>query len=451
MIDKIRSFFEDHIPNYSTGKFLVTVSGGIDSMVLLHALHSLNLEIPIAHMNFQLRGKDSDLDEQLVRDLAKSKDIEFFSKRVVLDPLMQKEGISVQMAARRTRYDWFEKIRLDQGYDYICVAHHADDQIETVLMNQIRGTGFKGLSGMAPVSDRVIRPLLNIRRSEVEAYAKLHQVPFRHDQSNDELKYDRNIVRHKVIPALTELNPGFGETYLRNITHWKESEALLSHEIRKWKKKIAELRGNDLYIFLNREKSLPFFNLILFEILRDHGFSSDQFEQARSLIHAESGKQIQSPTHRLLKDRSFFILSSLDHQLQVNHYLEASTEKLVLADGELQIQVKDHQSETPVDDAFTATLDFEKIQYPLQVRHWRKGDYLYPLGLKKRNSDKIGKKKVSDLFIDLKIPVHQKERTWIVQSGDKIVWVIGMRLDDRFKVTPKTKRVLRIQFNPTEQ
>lgn len=435
---------EDFISNINTKnlftkkeKLLIATSGGIDSVVLCKLCSLAGFQIGLAHCNFQLREAAND-DETFVRSLAKDLGVPFFSVRFDTKNYATENRMSTQVAARNLRYQWFEDLRKQLGYNYILTAHHADDNLETLLMNFFRGTGIKGLTGIRERNGNVIRPLLFARRIELEEFLKQHQMQFVQDESNLQNDYTRNYLRNKILPDLEQVYPEVRENLLANIERLKGVEVYFNESVELQKKKLVNIVSGDIYIPVRLLQKTNATDTILFEILKEYGFSPAQAGELRALLSSESGRYVKSSTHRALKNRNHLIISAL-----------ADNEKsLVVIDGaggyrfqnfEMQVEVFENKAFEIKDDTNVASLDLSDIQFPLILRPWRKGDYFYPLGMEK-------KKKLSRFFIDRKLSMIEKEKIWVVESNRKIIWVVGQRIDNRFKITATSGKKLRLSF-----
>lgn len=425
-------------------RIILAVSGGIDSMVMLHLFARLRADTVIAHCNFSLRGGESDLDEELVRYYAGKNNIPFHS--VVFDTRKYagEKGISVQMAARDLRYEWFEQLKIQQGCSLVAVAHNLNDNVETLLINLTRGTGLTGLAGMKPSANGIIRPLLFATRARIEAWCNEFSVPFREDRSNAETKYTRNKIRHLVIPVLREINPSVEETLNDTALRLGGLDRILSDYIDGIRSRISAKRGGSLLI--ETEKLAEFIDnkSMIFELFCPYGITESLAGDLQKLIKAGTGKQIFTLTHRILKNRNELIVSQIKSDKPEYFLIEAVEDLLSIPSVRLA-------SLEPVEADYTiprnkriASIDREKIRLPLIVRKWKEGDYFLPLGMKNR-------KKLSDYFVDNKFSRIKKEETIVLESHGDIVWIMGERLDDRFRVTRSTRTVLRIEMNDPSQ
>lgn len=425
----------------SEDRMLVAVSGGIDSTALLDMLASEGYPIAIAHCNFSLRGSESDGDEQLVRELQQKYGIEGFYIRFNTEEEAQKAGESIQMTARRLRYAWFNELCNLEDYRYIAIAHNADDVAETFFLNLTRGTGIKGLTGIKPKTGRVVRPLLFATRRQIEEYSAQRGLKFREDSSNLKDKYARNRIRLNVMPELKQINPAFNQTMLDNIARLQLVESLVNQEVNSFKRDCISICGDEQRISIRQLAFNPNAQLLLYEVLNDYGFSSSQVESILKSLHSgESGKVFEANRYSLLRDREQLILypnqAATCDTVEVGAEAESIAEPLNLT---LRRLVKDDAYRI-VRDSAIAHIDADKLSFPLTLRKWKHGDEFYPLGMK-------GKKKLSDFFIDQKLSILDKQHQWLLCSGTEVVWVVGRRLDNRFRITDDTQHILEVRLN----
>ena len=427
---------------------LIAISGGIDSVVLTHLFHKLHFKISLAHCNFSLRGKESNEDEVFVRALGEKLEIQTHTIKFDTQAYAEEKGISTQMAARDLRYDWFQKIAKEKNIDYIITAHQKDDVLETFLINFTRGTGLDGLTGIPEIHGNIVRPFMIFTRNEILIYATKKKIAWREDRTNSSIRYVRNKIRHKVVPVLIELNPNLLDTFHNTLENLKGSQQIVKDRIQNVKEKITKTNKNELHFSIPEIKKLSNPKIYLFEILRGYGFT--EWNDVADLLDCQSGKQVFSKTHRLLKDREVLILSDMLKQEETNYFeiSENTTEinvpiALKFETVDIPFDTKNHQNkvleELIFDDKNTISIDFDKIEFPLILRKWQKGDYFFPIGL-------YGKKKVGKFFKDEKLSLIDKENTWLLCSKNEIVWVVGKRLDDRFKVTKFTSKILKISL-----
>lgn len=422
-------------------KLLLAVSGGVDSVVLCHLCKIAGYDFSIAHCNFQLREAASDADEAFVRQLAAALGVPLFVTHFDTAAIAAAEKKSIETTARDLRYQWFEKLRLEYHLDYILTAHHADDNIETVMMHFFRGTGIKGLRGILPKQGKLIRPLLFSRRSELETFVAAHQIPFVTDHTNAENDYTRNYFRNIILPLVGERYPEAAKNVLSNIERFAETETLYRQAVEVHIKKLVEPKGNEVHIpVLKLLKTVPLHS-VLYEIIKAYGFTAHQTEEVAGLLQSETGKKVQSPSHRIIKNRHWLIIAPLQTEAAAHILIEENNGSIELAQGKIMLEKLDAAHATIVNNAQVALLDAGAIQFPLLLRKWKTGDYFYPLGMQK-------KKKINRFLIDQKQSITQKENTWVIEMDKKILWVVGLRIDERFKVTLATKLVLKITYLP---
>jgi tRNA(Ile)-lysidine synthase len=429
---KIKKLFE---PNQ---KILLAVSGGIDSMVMLYLFEKSGFDYGIVHCNFQLRGDESDQDEEFVKKQVLIHGVPSFFKRFDTEEYAQINGISIEMAARDLRYEYFEKIRIEHHYDFIATAHHSDDLIETFFLNLSRKTGIKGLTGIKDKSGKIIRPLLFASRDEIEKFASENYIEFREDSTNSEVFYQRNFLRHRILPLFSELNPSFKKNILASIENLKDAETVYSGFFEIEKQKVIENATDSQIIDIEKLRKSEHPKILLLEILTAFNFNPSVTEEVFQSLESESGKQFYSKTHRLVKDREKLFVSEITEKENRIFYIEAGDIEL-FAPFRINIEKLPGKDFKIRKEKNMACLDFEKLEFPLLIRKWQQGDYFQPLGMS-------GFKKVSDFLIDEKIPVHEKENTWLLCSGNKIVWIIGHRIDNRFKIRPETKNIFKIEI-----
>ncbi len=418
-------------------KLLLAVSGGVDSVVLCELCHRSGLDFAIAHCNFKLRGSDSDRDEHFVQQLAQKYGAIFFHTHFDTEAIAKEEKKSIETAARDLRYAWFETIRQQNGFAYIVTAHHAGDNIETMLMNFFRGTGIRGLRGMLPKNGRVVRPLLFARRTELEVFLEANELAFVSDHTNFEDDYTRNYFRNQVIPLVQKAFPQAEDNLLRNIERFAGAELLYNEAIAAYKKKLLEPKGSEVHIPVLKLLQQPALHTLLYEIICDYGFTAHQTDEVMALLQAETGKFVASATHRIIKNRKWLIIAPLATENSQTILVEQGSGSIVFPGGHLVIEEIAVENSGLSTDNTIAQLDAGLIQFPLLLRKWKTGDYFYPLGMTK-------KKKLNRFLGDLKLSVTQKENTWVLEMDKKIIWVVGRRIDDRFKVTARTKEILLI-------
>ena len=420
--------FKDHIdtnfPELRTTPFLVAVSGGVDSVVMAHLCKSAKLNFGIAHVNYGLRGEESEKDAAFVEKLAAEWGLPYYSTRFNTRSLKSTLKGSTQEIARDLRYDWFTKLLSVEKYAYVVTAHHADDDLETFLLNLSRGAGLKGLRGIPPKRDYIRRPLLNISKAEILDYARKMGLSWREDASNETDAYQRNAIRHQVIPKLKQVSPDILMAFIRSRSHLLSSSNILDNYIETIKKQVFKFNKDIIEIPLTELREFGSWSDLAFPLLEEFDFTD--WEGIQGLESADSGAIIRSASHEILKDRDLLRL----RPLQLDSVLEEKGLQLEVE------AVKAIEATSPR----TLYIDKESLKHRLNVRKWKKGDYFYPLGMGGK------KKKLSKFFKDIKLDVFSKEDQWVLCDGEDIVWVIGHRADERFKVQPETDSILRITW-----
>ena len=411
-------------------KLLIACSGGLDSVVLAHLMWTLHYDIALAHCNFSLRAKESDADEMFVIGLAKQWEVPVFAETFDTKKYAREHGISTQMAARDLRYNWFDQILKNFSYAFLLTAHHFDDDMETFFINLSRGTGLRGLCGIPEINENVVRPLLGFSKEEILSYATNHGLQWREDSSNQRPDYLRNKLRLEVLPEYKKAVPSLLGNFQKAKAHLKASQSLID-DYMALVFKLAVTQENDHYsINIKKINELPHTQEILYELLSGFGFS--EWNDVVGLLQAQSGKQVFSKTHRLLKNRNQLILTQRIEPGLPQVYevpLDGIDRPLTLRIGYVKNFGKT--------DRHAIYVAKEKLEFPLLLRKWQPGDSFHPFGMK-------GRKKVSKFLKDEKVPLTEKENTWVLLSGDRIVWVIDHRMDDHFKLTDDKQKILRI-------
>ena len=442
MLKRFNKYIENEKLFNKNDKILLTVSGGVDSVVMLDLFIKSRLSFGIAHCNFNLRGKESDLDKKFVKQLEKKNNIEIHTVSFKTEEYAKSNGISIEMAARDLRYEWFEKIRQNFGYSYVATAHHKNDVIETFILNISRGTGIKGLCGIQPKVNKIIRPVLFAFRKEIEEYCTTNNLQYREDASNATLKYKRNIIRHKILPELKNLNPNINNTIIDDIEIFNDVEKIYRSSIEEKKLKILTKENDKILINIKELKKLNPLKTYLYEFLKPYNFQSQNITDIIKSLDSISGKQFYSSSHYLIKDRNFLIISGIGFNDDKNKNFTIDKETTnVTSPIALNIKIADNDSVIDLSELKNkkfAFLDFDLLKFPLVIRKWKPGDYFYPIGMKKR-------KKLSDFFIDNKFSIVDKNNTWLLCSGDDIIWAIGKRIDNRFKMADKTQKLFVIE------
>ncbi|KAB1063768.1 tRNA lysidine(34) synthetase TilS [Salibacter halophilus] len=419
-------------------KLLVGVSGGIDSVTLCELLHRSNISFAIAHCNFGLRGGESDADDIFVQSLADNYEVPHFRKYFETKKYAEENGVSIQMAARDLRYEWFEEIRSKEQYDFIAVATNLNDDLETMLINFTRGTGIKGLTGIKPKNGKVVRPLLFASRDQIETFARQEEVNWREDSSNQSTKYLRNDIRHNVVPVLKRANPSLENTFRENVIHFKQAEEFIQNRMADIYEQIIEQQKDGVALDKEFIVNDPDGRFILFRILHRYAFHRDQTNQIFELLNQQPGKQFFSSAYVLTIDRGKIFIQPREKEGHVQNHLEP-TDMEISRPVPLRTKVLTMDEFTMDKSLDVACLDFDKLNFPLTVRTWQEGDSFVPLGMK-------GNKKVSDLLVDEKVPLNQKQHVSVVVSGDEIVWVVGIRISDKVKVNEETQKVFLMEL-----
>lgn len=436
-VERFFSFINKHHLFEASDRILLAISGGRDSVFMAELFKQAGLRFAIAHCNFRLRGDESDGDEQFVRDLAARLDVECFVRHFDTADLAAQQGLSIQMLARELRYRWFEELSLQKHYHYIAVAHHQSDSTETVLLNLTRGTGIAGMHGILPKRGCVIRPLLFLKREEIDQLVSAHNIDYREDASNASDKYARNKIRLKVIPQLKILNPSLDETFTANSERFAEIEMFLQQQVDLLRERIFRYKSKELIeIPLNELMQLKPAKLLCYELLKDYGFNESTIEDLVNGWNGLPGRKYESRDHLLLYDREKLLLMPKKHRPSLRMEIAGTEVSLSFLGSKIRSYL------VPADDlnidrsGNIAYFDYELLQFPLCLRLWEQGDYFCPFGMK-------GKKKLSDFFISEKLPENRKHDLPILANGNgDILWIVGMRSDNRYRITEKTRKVL---------
>lgn len=434
MVSKLQNHLDRNFPFLKEKKLLIAVSGGMDSMVLVHLMKQMGYDLSIAHCNFNLRAGESDGDEKFVIDYAAKSDIEIFVTHFNTELFAAENKLSVQVAARQLRYLWFHELLEKNNLDYVLTAHHLDDSLETFLINFTRGTGLEGLTGIPAQNDRVIRPLLPFTRDEIEAYAKENGIQWREDSSNASDKYLRNKLRHDVVPLLKSLNPAFMNSFGETLEHLQQAQSLAADAGVLVYRQVVSEEESQKHINIPQLMRLPNYKAYLYHWLSPYGFTV--WEDIYALVEAQPGKQVYSAGFRLVKDREFLILEPLREQDERVYKIAENQREI---DEPVQMRIGYVEKVLKTSGSNIIYIDTNTLKFPLFVRKWQQGDYFYPLGMNGQ------KKKVSKYFKDEKMSLPEKENTWLLCSGSQIVWIIGRRADERFKVTDTTTQIFKIE------
>jgi tRNA(Ile)-lysidine synthase len=429
-------------------RLLVAVSGGVDSVVLCDLLSRCGHDYEIAHCNFNLRGDESDRDESFVRSLSRNYGKILHCNTFDTTHFAMENKCSIQEAARTLRYEWFAGIMEARKLEWqrtgvvikLLTAHHLDDNVETAFMNFVKGTGIAGIRGMLPATDKVVRPLLFAGKDEIRRYADAVGLQWVEDSSNREDKYSRNFMRRQVLPLIAEHYPMVDKSLAENIARFRDVEILYGLSVERLKKRLLSQNGPDWRIPVEKLRLTPGVRTILWEIIRHFGFSARQIDEVSSLMDSETGRYVASSTHRILRYRNWLLISAV-RSLQTGIFpIEESIKETIFPAGTLHFNIIGPLLKDALDaGSEIAFLDLRDIRYPLILRKWKHGDFFYPLGMRK-------KKKISRFLTDAKLSLPQKENVWVLESDKRIIWVVGMRPDDRFRIGHGTARILKIKW-----
>ncbi|MBU2650827.1 MAG: tRNA lysidine(34) synthetase TilS [Bacteroidetes bacterium] len=438
MLQQFKEFIRSRDLFDEKSMILLTVSGGIDSVVMAELFREAELNFSIAHCNFQLRGEDSEEDERFVTALAKSYNTGFFTARFDTREYADSRGISIQMAARELRYSWFEEIRREGNFNFIATGHQMDDLVETFFINLLRGTGITGLTGIPVKTGTIVRPLLFATREQIQEYASLKGLSFREDRSNNEIKYLRNFIRHRIIPLFQKQQPDFNRTIFETTQRLKLAQHAYSNYIEDLRKQFLQQDGERVILKLDFLKNLDEQESVLFELIRPFGFSYAVTMDICRALGGTPGKTFLSSSHRISLDRNVLLIDELIEERSEKFFIPRCQKK-ISQPFQLTFKVEKIDEFRIIDNPDLAFLDYEKIEFPLILKNWEKGDFFYPLG-------SSGHKKISDFLIDKKIPLPDKNKIWLLCSAGNIVWIIGHRIDHRFRVTKDTRKVLVVSY-----
>ncbi|MDX1326398.1 MAG: tRNA lysidine(34) synthetase TilS [Arenibacter sp.] len=433
MLNRFENHIAENFPHLGKEVFILAISGGVDSVVLAHLCAASKLDFALAHCNFHLREEESDKDEAFVRQLAKDLNKTLYVTHFQTRDYAKLHKLTIQIAARELRYNWFKELMQDHAIKTLVTAHHADDNLETFLINLSRGTGIEGLTGIPAKTASISRPLLKFSREEVVAYAKENKLAWREDASNEDVKYLRNKIRHTIVPKLKELHPTFLENFLRTQEYLLDTLKINLNHIQNLKRQLFIKEDNQEKVSTAALLNLQPTKSYLFHFFKEYGFT--QWDDIYGLLRANSGKEVHSPTHRLLKDREYLMLRRITPEVETVYRI---SEGQVIINEPIRMKIEEIEQM----EKFSQNIlyvDKEKLKYPLIIRKREKGDYFYPLGMR-------GKKKVSKFFKDEKLDSFSKENQWLLCSENHVVWIIGKRADDRFKITETTKNIVKISL-----
>lgn len=441
LLQSFKEFIKENDLFNEKDKLLLAVSGGVDSVVLCELCKEAGFDFSIVHCNFQLRGEESERDEKFVRHLGGKYGVEVYVKRFETETYAGQRKMSVQEAARELRYGWFVQKAVSLEFSikrkvYLLTAHHADDNIETIVMNFFRGTGLHGLTGIPLSNEHIRRPMLLFTKEEIARFAKENNLDYVEDSSNQSSKYTRNFFRNEIIPAISKVYPQVKENLQDNIERFNEIRKLYKLSVAEIKKKLCKQKGEEVHIPIRQLLNYSS-KALVYEIISAYGFSEKQVDEVLKLANGESGSYIGAGHYRIIKHRHWFIITSVLPQIAATIIIEEKNNGIHFPEGTLRLEVTSNRQ--PATGNHIACLDAKAIQFPLLLRKWKAGDYFYPLGMRK-------KKKLARFFIDQKLSKTAKEKIWVIEMNKKITWVIGHRIDDRFKITGKTKSVLKITW-----
>ncbi|MBT4881433.1 MAG: tRNA lysidine(34) synthetase TilS [Flavobacteriales bacterium] len=429
MKNKVQNFIVEKSLFSREDKLILGISGGADSVCLMHILLALGYRFDLAHCNFNLRGKESDEDEVFVQELAKKHQLKLHVKQFDTEGYAAENKISTQMAARDLRYAWFNHLLLTKNAKYIAIAHHENDDIETFFINLIRGSGLKGLLGISEKTNSIVRPLMAITRDEIESYLDENKLRYRDDSSNSSVKYLRNKIRHELMPLLAEMNPSIQQTISEKMRILEGVSQVYSCKIEEVRKDLMQEKNGIVQFETSDLLALKPLHNYLYELLSPYGFVT--IDAIAKALKGQSGKQFFSNTHQLLVDREFIFISELDVKKNESITIEEMTKEIK---HPIQLNFSKTDNLEWIKNKNIAQLDYDKLQFPLTLRKWKKGDKFMPLGMQTF-------KKLSDFFIDNKFSILDKNKQWLLCSNNDIVWVVGHRIDERYKLQSKTKKV----------
>lgn len=440
MQEKFEAFVREQKLFDKNDRVLVALSGGVDSVVLATLMLRSGYTFSVAHCNFHLRGEESNRDERFVRSWAEKNKIKLFVSEFDTYEYMQQKGISLEMAARELRYSMFKNLMTSQGFSLLATAHHADDSAETFFINLLRGTGIAGLHGILPKHDNIVRPLLFATRKEIFDFAKANNIPFVEDSTNEEIQFLRNKIRHRLFPLLKDLCPNFDTVIKKDIDRLRETEIVFRSVIERLRADIIEKESNICKINIDRLKKLHPIRILLYELLSEYGFNETDSNNVLASLDKESGKQFFSKTHRLLKDRNYLFITPLNADQHQERYLLNESQNMVNEPIHLVLETLEDLTFVNISkDRNIAMFDKDMLQFPLVLRHWKQGDAFVPFGMRKS-------KKLSDFFTSEKYSLIEKQQQWLLCSGNDIIWIVGRRTDNRYRISEKTKTILKIEI-----
>ncbi len=441
MLGRFLDYIKEHDLLTAADRVLVAVSGGPDSIALAHLFLRAGFNFAIAHVNFKLRGEDADVDQEFVRNFAQNHGIKFFTRCVDTRAYARENKLSIEMAARQLRYSWFEQLAREHGFTKIATAHTADDNVETILINLMRGTGIRGLIGIPPKAGKIVRPLLFAYKSEILQYCQQNNLAFRIDKTNLETDFVRNKIRHLIVPQFESINPGFKQNVLRTAENLRQVYAVVQQFLSQIKNQIISQEPFGIKINLQKLLSSEHSKLVLFEILREYNFSPSQIDQIYSDLHKQTGTSFVAHPYRAVIDRGYLLIGKDEPQEALNiQIFKPENQRIEVLNYIFDIKITTVDKINLKVPTTIGQFDLERLAFPLRIRFWKTGDWFIPLGMQ-------GRRKLSDFLKDLKLNYFDKRQVLVLTDRfDRIIWVVGHRIDQRFRITSKTQKVLQIKL-----
>jgi len=440
MLQAFNNYIKNNNLTNKNERILIGLSGGRDSIFMTTLFKNSNYNIAIAHCNFNLRGEEADNEQKFVENYAKQNSIEFFTTSFDTEKYASEKGISIQMAARELRYNWFEQIKIENNFDKIAIAHNKNDSVETFLINLTRGTGIKGLTGIKPINGNIIRPILFVERNEITNYLTENNISWKDDSSNNSDKYSRNNIRHNIIPEFEKMNSDFISTMSKNIEKLDSVYKVYNKEINFKRNKILIRQTDKTLINIEILKKLNPLKTYLFEFVKEFNFSPEQVHDIVEIIHSSSGKQVKSNTHRIIKDRDYLIITEINKpSIQQGFIIDKGTIEIKVP-LHIHIDMFNNSNYKIPTNKNIACFDLATLNYPLKLRKWENGDKFKPFGMNNF-------KKLSDYFSDNKFSIVDKEKVWILtDNNNNIIWIVNNRTDNRYKITKETEKIIQFTF-----
>lgn len=438
MLEQFLNHIEQHELCKPTDRILLAVSGGLDSMVMLNLFKRSHYTIGVAHCNFQLRGSEAEEDERFVADACTAAAVPFFVKKFNTRDYATANKLSIQAAARELRYAWFQELMSEERFTFLATAHHVNDSLETVLLKWIHGSSLESFAGIPVRNKKVIRPMLFATRTQLADFASEKGIMWRNDSSNDSDDYQRNFIRHQVVPRLKEINPALESTFLHGLKKITGELEFLRTQLEQWKAEHIHQKVGQVFINKAALLNATFSDSLLWRVVREYGFNIDQCHDMMQAMQSQSGKKFIGTSHLLTLDRDHIIISPYDDAYEAVTIREKN-ESVVR--GVWEISIERTTSKEISTSSIVASLDADKVKFPITWRYWQPGDSFYPLGMENR-------KKLSDFLIDRKIPLADKNGISVLESDGEIIWVVGHRIDNRYKITPETKSVVTFSVLP---